>query len=258
MSLSSSLAKLGFLMLLAAVVGNAQIGPYEVQAQKMAVETSASQPRLADAIFSVAEVGPADSSVSPPKLLPVQSKNPDQVGVGKLLVASRNLGDPNFMKTVILVVQYDAGGVVGLILNRRTDLPVSTVLDGVKGAKDRSDPVYAGGPVDPQVILGVFKSPTKVRHDGAKQVFDQVYQVSTKAQLEQIFSDHTPASAVHLYLGYAGWTVEQLKMEMKVGAWFVFPADAETVFSSDPDALWPQMIRKTETQFARNGRAEAE
>jgi putative transcriptional regulator len=257
MSLPSSLAKLGFLMLLAAV-GNAQIGPYELLTQRAAVAASASEPRLADASFSVAEVGPADRQVFPSTFLPVQSKNPDQVGLGKLLVASRNLGDPNFMKTVILVVQYDAGGVVGLVLNRRTDLPVSQVIEGIKGAKDRSDPVYAGGPVDPQVILGVFKSPTKVRHDGAKQVFDQVYQVSTKAQLEQIFSDRTPASAVHLYLGYAGWTVEQLKMEMKVGAWFVFPADAETVFNADPDSLWEQMIRKTETQFARNERVELE
>ena len=244
-----SLAKLCFLVLLAAVVAHAQLGTSSIAIQDIAV--AANSQSLGDSTATPREASAA-------ALLPIQSKNPDRLGVGKLLVASRNLGDPNFMKTVILVVQYDAGGVVGLILNRRTDLPVSQVLDGIKGAKDRSDPVYAGGPVDPQVILGVFKSPTKVRHDGAKQIFDQVYQVSTKAQLEQIFSDHTPASAVHLYLGYAGWTVDQLKMEMKQGAWFVFPGDAETVFSSDPDSLWEQMIRKTETQFARNERAEAE
>jgi putative transcriptional regulator len=250
-----SVAKLGFLVLFAVVVAQAQFGTSssqtrQLETREIAVAAAASQSRAVFAATPREVLTAPLLEVSAATLLPVQSKNPDQVGVGKLLVASRNLGDPNFMRTVILLVQYDAGGVVGLILNRRTDLPISSVAD-VKGAKDRSDPVYAGGPVDPQVVLGLFKSPTKVRHDGAKQIFDQIYQVSSKVQLEQIFSDHTPASAVHIYLGYAGWTVEQLKMEMKVGAWFVFPADAETVFNADPDSLWEQMIRKTETQFAR-------
>jgi len=235
-----SVAKLGVLVLLAASVAHAPLGAYDIQIEKIAVEASRSR----------APEG------SPATILRVQSKNPEQLGVGKLLVASRNLGDPNFAKTVVLLVQYDEGGVVGLILNRRTDLPVSQVVDGIKAAKDRSDPVYAGGPVDPEVILGLRKSKAKV--EGAKPICDQVYQISTKAQLEQIFSDRTPATAIHLYLGYAGWNVEQLKGEMKLGAWFVFPGDAETVFNSDPDSLWPRMIRKTELQFARNQPADAD
>lgn len=238
-----SLTKLGILMLLAAMVAHAQLGRFDIQIQKIAAEAPNSQLRVA-------------REVSPATLVPVQSKNPEQLGAGKLLVASRSLGDPNFAKTVVLLVQYDSGGVVGLILNRRTDLPVSRVLEGIKGAKERSDPVYVGGPVDPEVILGLRKSLAKL--EGAKPICDQVYQISTKAQLEQIFSDRTPANAVHLYLGYAGWNVDQLRKEMELGAWFVFPADAGTIFNSDPDSLWPRMIRKTELQFARNERAGAD
>ena len=63
-------------------------------------------------------------------------------------MASRDLGDPNFAETVVLLVHYDDEGVVGLILNRRTDVPLSRVLEGLKAAKDRSDPVYLGGPVE--------------------------------------------------------------------------------------------------------------
>src|SRR5580692_11118179 len=75
--------------------------------------------------------------------LPIQFKNPKDLGIGKLLVASRGLGDPHFARTVILLVHYDENGVVGLFLNRRTDVPLSQVLD-LKAAKDRSDPVYIG------------------------------------------------------------------------------------------------------------------
>jgi putative transcriptional regulator len=76
-----------------------------------------------------------------------QSMQPDDLAAGKMLVASRDLPDPNFSKTVILLVQYDDEGVVGLILNRRSKVPISRVLEDVGGAKERSDPIYAGGPV---------------------------------------------------------------------------------------------------------------
>ena len=165
-------------------------------------------------------------------------------------MASRSLGDPNFARTVILLVQYDAGGVVGLILNRRTELPVSRVLGDYQAAKDRSDSVYFGGPVDSQQIRGLRKSPAKL--DGATQICHGVYQIATKAQLEQTLTDRAAPKTFHVYLGYAGWHADQLRKEMELGAWFVFPGDAETVFNSDPDFLWRQMIRKTELQMARN------
>ncbi len=192
----------------------------------------------------------AESRFSPAIPLPVQSRNPELLGVGKILVASRGLGDPSFAQTVILLVHYDAGGVVGLILNRRTELPLSSVLGDYQAAKDRSDPVYSGGPVEPQQILALRKSPAKL--DGATLICDGVYQIATKAQLEQTLTDRAAAKALHVYLGYAGWHADQLRNEIELGAWFVFPGDAHTVFNSDPDFLWPQMIRKTELQMARN------
>src|SRR5580700_11796946 len=81
------------------------------------------------------------------QLAAAQSMQPSDLGAGKMLVASRDLPDPNFSKTVVLLVQYDDEGVVGLILNRRSKVPISRVLDDMDGAKDRSDPIYAGGPV---------------------------------------------------------------------------------------------------------------
>ena len=181
-------------------------------------------------------------------LLPIQFKNPQDLGVGKLLVASRSLGDPDFARTVVLLVRYDEKGVVGLILNRRTDIPVSRVLD-LEAAKDRSDPVYLGGPVGPSAVFALLQSSAKM--EKAENIFGGVYLISDKALFEQTISARPDPGVFHVYLGYAGWTQDQLRAEAQLGAWFVFPADAATVFKSDPDSLWLQMIQKTELQLAK-------
>jgi putative transcriptional regulator len=189
----------------------------------------------------------------PPALfLPIQfknpQKNPEDLGVGKLLVASRGLGDPDFAGTVVLLVHYDEKGALGLILNRRTDIPLSRVLD-LEAAKDRSDPIYLGGPVGPSAVFALFASSAKM--EKAENIFGGVYLISDKALFEQTISARPDAGVFHVYLGYAGWAQDQLRNEVQLGAWFVLPADATTVFNADPDSLWLQMIQKTELQLAK-------
>ncbi len=212
--------------------------------------------------FDISEVnaGRNDSSLAasfrlkseklPADFLPVQSKNAKNLGAGKLLVASRNLGDPQFAKTVILLARYDAQGALGLILNRRTGVPLSRVLESPKAAKDRSDPVYLGGPLEMPAVFALFQSPANL--EGAEHVFDGVYLIAAKPLFEQTLSARPDPRVFHVYLGYAGWTQDQLRMEVELGAWFVFPAEASTVFNADPDSLWREMIRKTELQLARS------
>jgi len=198
----------------------------------------------------------ANNEIRPTVSLPVQSKNAKDLGAGKLLVASRGLADPHFAKTVVLLVHYDAEGVVGLILNRRTDVPLSRVLEGIKAAKDLSDRVYLGGPVETPAVFALLQSPAKL--EGAQHIFGAVYLISTKTLFEQTISARPDPSGFHVYLGYAGWTNDQLRKEVELGAWFIFQADAGTVFDSDPDSLWPQMIQKTELKLAGSGPAHAD
>ena len=184
----------------------------------------------------------------PAVLVPVQSRKPMDLGPGKLLVASRGLADPNFAETVILLVHYDAEGVIGLMLNRRTDLPISRVFAQLKEAKDLSDPVYMGGPVETPTVFALLQSRDKL--ESAEHVFGGVYWISTKAALEKTISSHPDPGVFHVYLGYAGWTTEQLRNEIKLGGWFIFQADDQTVFNANPDSLWRQMIKKTELKVA--------
>jgi putative AlgH/UPF0301 family transcriptional regulator len=179
-----------------------------------------------------------------------QSKSTNDLGAAKLLVASRDLGDPNFTKTVILLVHDDGDKVLGLILNRRTNVPLSSALPELKAAKGRADRIYTGGPVDASTVFAMLQSPAK-KVEGAPRVFDDVYLILTRELLEKNIASRLDPGVFHIYLGYSGWTSDQLKAEVELGAWFVFPADAATVFDPDPDTLWSRMIRKTEQKMAR-------
>ena len=195
------------------------------------------------------------SEIPPAVFVPVQFRDPKDLAVGKLLVASRNLDDPNFARTVILLVHSDDQEVVGLILNRRTNLPLSRVLEGVPGTKDRSDPAYLGGPVEVPSVMALLQSPNKVQ--GADRIFNEVYLISTKTLLQKTIAARPDPEVFHVYLGYAGWTNNQLRKEVELGAWFILPADTNSVFNLDPGSLWPQMIQRTVQKIAENAPASA-
>jgi putative AlgH/UPF0301 family transcriptional regulator len=195
------------------------------------------------------------TEISQTVFLPVQSKNPEDLSAGKLLVASRDLGDPIFAKTVILLVHYDSNSVVGLMLNRRSEVPLSRVFEQLKAAKSRSDPVYLGGPVEISAVFALLRS--KAKPKSAERILGDVYLISTKPLFEKTLSARPDPGVFHVYLGYAGWTPDQLRKEVEVGAWFIFQGDAQTVFNSDPDNLWSQMIRKTEMKMANRRPADA-
>jgi putative transcriptional regulator len=180
--------------------------------------------------------------------LPAFSQS-DDLAIGKLLVASRDLGDSNFAKTVILLVHYSEGqGAVGLVVNKRTDVPISRVFHDLKEASNRKDPVYIGGPVELNSVLALLKSASKP--EGADKIFGDVFLISNKDLLARTLGSHAEATVFHTYIGYAGWGAGQLEHEVDLGAWHVMPADVGTVFHSDPDSVWEGLIHRTEAQIA--------
>jgi putative transcriptional regulator len=178
-----------------------------------------------------------------------------ELEAGKFLVASRGLGDPNFAETVVLLLKFDEEeGALGIIVNRRTDVPLSRVFESIKTAKDRTDAVYLGGPVEPGSVLALLKSSTKV--EDASRILTGIFLIAGKALLEKAAAEAPPGS-FHVYLGYAGWSAGQLEHEVELGGWRVLPADAATVFDPDPDSVWEKLIRRTELRIAHSVRSVA-
>ena len=178
-----------------------------------------------------------------------QSTHTEDLGVGKLLVSARDLPDPSFAESVVLLVQYDKEGTVGLMINHRTKAPISRVLEGVNTAKHGSDPVYVGGPVEMNGVLGLFRSPKKPDRE-ATSVLGDVYLVSSKALLEQTLAASSGPSDMRLYVGYCGWAAGQLENEVMQRGWWILDGNARLVFDPYPDSVWSRLIAQTERQIA--------
>jgi len=184
-------------------------------------------------------------------IAPGQSTGAKDLGAGKLLVASRDLSDPNFVESVVLLIKYDRQGTLGLIINRRTKAPISRVLENLDAAKRGSDPVYLGGPVELTAVFGLFRS-RKKPDDSATSVLGDVYLASSKALLEKTLATSSGPGDLRLYVGYCGWAPRQLENEVELGGWWIFDGSAGLVFDPYPDSMWSRLIARTEQQVARN------
>ena len=183
--------------------------------------------------------------------VPSQSKYPvKELAPTRFLVARRDLPDPNFAYTVVLLVDYDEDGAMGLIINRPTRVPLSRLFEELEPARGLKDPVYVGGPVAPVGVLALLRSGTKP--DDAREVFDDVYLISTREPLEKAMGAGADASELRVYIGYSGWAAGQLDSEVRLGSWHIFNGDPGAVFDSDPGSLWERLIQRTELRIARS------
>jgi putative transcriptional regulator len=159
--------------------------------------------------------------------------------VGTFLVASETLVDPRFRKSVILLVQHDAEGSGGLIVNRPSRLPLGEILGKEAAFAGIAGHLFYGGPVAPNALLVL------ARVDGpapqpAEQIIEEVYLTGIQELAEWL--DETPATPEYrVFTGYAGWAPGQLTAEMKRGDWQVLPADAESLFREGAADLWARL-----------------
>lgn len=153
-----------------------------------------------------------------------------------LLVASPALLDPNFLHSVVLIVEHDEEGALGLILNRPLPLALAQVCAEGDMAYLGSEEATAwrGGPVDPQRGILLVQGGLPEEED---TVVDLTHFVShRKDLLETLLGD--PTARYRLFLGYAGWSPGQLDQELEMGAWTRRPVVSEWLLHPDPTGLW--------------------
>ncbi|ODS57067.1 MAG: hypothetical protein ABS36_06090 [Acidobacteria bacterium SCN 69-37] len=184
--------------------------------------------------------------------LPPRDGRIDDLRPGVLLVASRDLRDPNFIETVILLVLYGDDGAMGLVLNRETDVPVGRIFESGAGADDRSGRVFLGGPVAPSAVQALVRSAGVVTH--GRRVLDDVHVVGSAEALRRRMDTGIDRDRFRIYLGYSGWGPGQLEREMARGGWHIVDADADLVFDREPATLWRRQIRRTDVLMASTPR----
>ena len=168
-----------------------------------------------------------------------QEFSPSAVEKGVFLVASPSLNDPNFHQTVVLVLEHGPQGTLGLILNRATNMLLSEALPGIAALKGTTHRLFAGGPVQPNVVL--LLSRLKDPQPDMRTVFDSVYVGGSPDVLERILTQVGPAARFRAFAGYAGWGPGQLGFEMLQGAWAVLPPEGN-LFDKDPASLWADCL----------------
>ena len=164
---------------------------------------------------------------------------------GQFLVAAPEMGDPRFERTVILIVEDDPSGALGIVVNRPVgDEPMASLLEavgeknpGVKG----SVRVFSGGPVQPETGFVVHSA--EYRSPGTIAINDRLAVTSNVKILRDIAGKSGPAKILVAF-GYAGWGPQQLDHEIEAGAWATAEADPASVFDADRDRLWDDVWQR--------------
>ena len=152
---------------------------------------------------------------------------------GHFLLASPSLRDPNFLRSVILIIRHDEEGAIGLTINMPLEATVSDAL-GDEVAADVQEPLRRGGPCE---------GPMMVIHDigqleSGDEVLPGIYYTHARSDIELVMASEAPQA---LYvIGYAGWQPDQLERELAEGSWVVLPATSTEVFSGTSD-LWQRL-----------------
>ena len=156
---------------------------------------------------------------------------------GYLLVASPHLPDPNFYRTVVLIIQHDEEGAFGVVLNRYADCTLADIVEGLDNEIEfDADYVHSGGPV-PGPILAIHKLPTC----SDSEIMPGVFLATQHDYVHTIVSDKDEPYRV--MMGYSGWAGGQLEDEIDQGGWLFTKASVEDIFSS-PECIWKRVTQR--------------
>lgn len=168
---------------------------------------------------------------------------------GRLLVASPSLLDPTFAETVVLLLEAGPEGAVGVILNRRTDIALSTALRDIPELRGRNDRLHLGGPVDPFRVLLLVRSTGKP--EDSLQILEDVFITGSVDALKQLLQRKKAKAELRVFAGFAAWGGGQLDAEIQRGDWVVGAGDAAAVFSRQPESLWKTLHERFAGQWVR-------
>jgi putative transcriptional regulator len=165
---------------------------------------------------------------------------------GRLLVATPPLADPNFDRTVILMLEHGNDGSLGLVLNRPSETVLDVVLPDWIDVASTPARVFIGGPVSPEAVIALARGDAS-DVDGWIPLIDGLGTVDVGRGPTGI---GTQLEALRVFVGYAGWAPKQLEGELEQGAWFVVDAMPSDPFASSPDELWRDVLRRQRGRIA--------
>ena len=162
---------------------------------------------------------------------------------GKLLIASPQMRDPNFHRSIVLIIRDDNDGAMGLVLNRPLELSISEACEKVLETPcEMEGYLHEGGPCEgPMMVLHAGDAFGEAIGD--LEVLDGLWFITNKEEIESLLAE--PRDQLKCFVGYAGWTDDQLAGEMDSGSWLIHPATLDSVFSDDARQWSKLMVQLT-------------
>jgi putative transcriptional regulator len=165
---------------------------------------------------------------------------------GQLLIAGPRLVDPNFWRTVVLIVEHSEDGAFGVVLNRPSETSVGDAVPELDTLIDPDETLFIGGPVQPSTVITVARFLDI--DDAALAAFADIGVLGTGAPpIEEMAERVVRARA---FVGHSGWGPGQLDTELETGDWILEPARPEDVFSASPRELWSDVLTRKGGSYA--------
>lgn len=161
---------------------------------------------------------------------------------GRLLVATPALRASTFERAVVLLLDHDADGSLGVVLNQPLEVPVGQVLPAWGGSVSAPDVLFGGGPVSTDSALAVGVLAEQVPEPlGWRAMYDRVGLVDLDAPHEVLDG---AVVGLRVFAGYAGWSPGQLEGEVEEGSWLVVDAGPQDLLDASPQDLWSRVLRR--------------
>ena len=158
---------------------------------------------------------------------------------GSLLISMPSMLDPNFMHTVVLLVDHTPMGAFGLVVNRQ----FGANLGGLMSDRTNSSfPVHCGGPVEAQTLQFVHRLPQLI--SGGTRLGQDLYLGGSIEAMLRAVEEEGVRDDLRVFLGSSGWGGGQLENELQTGSWRQAPPDASSVFQSgSAESIWRGVLR---------------
>ena len=160
---------------------------------------------------------------------------------GVFLVAKSSIDGGPFYQSVVLLLAHDEDGTLGVIVNRRTEIPIVKAVPELN-LSESSYEFFFGGPVGLDGLFFVFRS--DVPRDNVEFVIKGVYFSGDRSLLDSLIDNDVKDSEIHFFLGHSGWVPGQLDVEILRGDWHLLHADIFTIFEKDPSKMWKELSKK--------------
>lgn len=169
------------------------------------------------------------------------------VSPGDLLVSHVGLRDGVFDFSVVLILDVDDSGTLGVVLNRHSKMQLASVLPDWVEVVSPPGVLFDGGPVSRNGAICVASVAAAEEPPGWRRLFGNVGLLHLDTPVELVVGAF---HALRIYAGYAGWAPGQLDGELARQAWFVVPAQADDIFGADQSDLWQRILRRQELEVA--------